>query len=70
MSLAWFMLALPMLPVQRTEEERKPLAQPKQDAQATVELSPELNCTHTHSRNPDLWLKKIYKKIQVFCGSF
>lgn len=32
-----------------------------QDAKATVELSPELNCMHTHSRNPDLWLKKKSK---------
>lgn len=26
--------------------------------QRAVELSPELNGTHTHFRNPDLWLKE------------
>lgn len=62
-------MALPLLAVQRTEEERKPLAQPKQDARATVESSPEVNCVHTHSRNPDLWVF-LKKKIKVFCGSF
>lgn len=50
------MLPLPMFSVQRTEKERKPLIQPEKDAKTTVELSPELNCTHTHthSRNPDM----------------
>lgn len=54
-------LALPVFAVQRTEGERKPLVRPKQDAEATVEWSSELNCTHTHSRNPHLWFKKKSK---------